>query len=320
MEDILQKISDIGVLPVIKIEDLHHAVPLAMALRKGGINAIEITIRNAVAIDAIRAIVEAYPDMMVGAGTVLSAKMADAAMEAGAKYIVCPGFDPGVVAYCMQKGISVVPGCVTPSEVNEAVKLGLKILKFFPAEANGGVEAIKLLAGPFAGIRFLPTGGINYSNLENYLRYDAVAACGGSFMAKADAIRAGKWDEISAACQRAVMISLGFSLAHVGLNHRNEAEAAANAEALNSIFSLGIKNGNSSLFCGKEIEFMKKPFYGKKGHIGFYSNSVARALAYFKGRGVNIREESIRRDADGKLVSFYIQQEIGGFALHIVRK
>lgn len=320
MGDTLTQISNVGILPVLMIEELADAIPLAAALRKGGVNAIEVTVRNTVAFSAMEAIHAQYPDMAVGAGTILSPSMVDDALAAGAKFIVTPGFDQEVVTYCIKKGVPVVPGCVTPSEINAAVKLGVKTLKFFPAEQNGGVAAIKLLTGPFPGVTFIPTGGIDDTNLEAYLRCDSVAACGGSYMAKADIIRAGNWDEITAKCQKAVACSLGFELAHVGLNHGSEADAVHNAEAMNALFGLGVKNGNSSLFCGKAVEFMKTKFHGQNGHIGFYTNSVPRAQAYFKANGIPVMEDSLRLDAHGKMVSFYLEKEVGGFAVHVVRR
>lgn len=315
MIDVLERIASVGVLPVIKIEDLENAVPLAAALRGGGINAIEVTARNDVAFDAIRAIKDAYPDMVVGAGTILNTNLVDQAINAGAEYIVSPGYNPRTVDYCFEKGITIVPGCVTSSEIEIAAAAGLNVVKFFPAEVNGGSAALKLFNGPFPNIKFVPTGGITYDNLDSYLRLNCVAACGGSFMAKGDTIKSKDWQKITADCQRAVEISLGFELAHVGLNHNSSEEALANAEAMNALFRLGIKNGNSSAFCGKAVEFMKKQYYGTNGHIGFYTNSVARAKAWFEANGVPIIEESYRPGQ-----SFYLKDEIGDFAIHVVKR
>lgn len=320
MEKKLEAIALSGIIPVIKIESLEYALPLADALIKGGINTIEITVRNEIAFEAIKAIHTAYPDMHVGAGTILSTELVDQAIKVGAEYIVTPGFDKEVVQYCISKEIPIIPGCVTPTEIGWAYSMGLRTVKFFPAETNGGINSIKLLAGPFGGMRFVPTGGINYDNLETYLQENVIAACGGSYMAPADLIRAKNWNQITENCKKAINISLGFKLAHVGLNHDNEDIAISNAEKLNDFLGLTVKNGNSSVFCNKDVEFMKTNYYGQKGHIGFYTNSIVRAAQWLRNRGISLREESFRYDDKGKLVSFYLQEELGGFAVHLVRR
>lgn len=319
MSDVLEKISRTGILPVIKIERLEDALPLAAALQAGGINAIEVTVRNAVAYDAIRAISRSYPDMIVGAGTIRSRQMVDEAAAAGARYVVAPGFDPDVVSYCVEKGIPIVPGCTTATEIDAAVRMGLQTVKFFPASTCGGTAAIKLLSGPYPQVWFVPTGGVDFTNLEEYLRLDAVAAVGGSFMAKADLIRAGEWGAITANCRKALKLSLGFELAHVGLNNSGPEQALENAGTMDRLFGLGVKDGGNSAFCGQAVEFMKIPYYGEKGHIGFYTNSVRRALAWFEDRGIPIRPESLRVK-DGKPEFFYLQEEVGGFAVHVVKR
>lgn len=316
----LEAIAQSGIIPVIKIESLEYAKPLAWALREGGINTIEVTVRNNVAFDAIKAIRGAFPDMHVGAGTILTVQLVDQALEAGAEYIVTPGFDKEVIQYCISREIPVIPGCVTPTEIGMAYAMGLRTVKFFPAETNGGISAIKLLAGPFGGMRFVPTGGINFENLGKYLREDMIAACGGSFMAPANLIREKNWKQITENCRRALNISLGFELAHVGLNHDNEDQAASNAQNLSEMLGLTVKNGNSSLFCDKAVEFMKFNYYGQKGHIGFYTNSVDRAAAWLRDRGICLREDSFRYDDKGSPVSFYLEEEVGGFAIHLVRR
>ncbi len=320
MENILREVSKIGVIPVIRIDELENAVPLAGALRQGGIHTIEVTVRNEIAFEAIRMIHSAYPDVYVGAGTILTINMVDEALKAGAKYIVTPGFNQSVVRYCVEHQIPVVPGCVTPTEIDMAYEMGLSVVKFFPAEKSGGVEAIELISGPYPKMRFIPTGGINFQNLETYLRNEKVLACGGSFMAKSDLISAKNWEKITENCKEAVAKSLGFELAHVGLNHDNGEQALEHANMFHRLFGLGVKDGDASVFCGTAVEFMKTNYYGEKGHIGFYTNSVPRALQWFKDSGIALWEDSIRYDKKGKMVSFYLQQEIGGFAVHVVMR
>ena len=190
------KLQALGVVPVVVLENAEDVVPLAEALCTGGLPCAEVTFRTEAAEESIRRMAQAYPEMLVGAGTVLTTEQVDRAVAAGAKFIVSPGFDPEVVDYCLEKNIPVFPGCVTPSEIAQAVKRGLRVVKFFPAEQFGGVSTIKALAAPYAGIKFMPTGGINAGNLENYLNHKAIIACGGSWMVKGELVKDGKFDEI----------------------------------------------------------------------------------------------------------------------------
>lgn len=320
MEAVFTKIKEIGIVPVINIEDPSFALPLAEALCGGGIPILEVTVRNDTSLLSIEAITKAFPDMIVGAGTILSPSMADEACSAGAKFAVAPGLNPKTLAHCLSISLPFMPGCTTASELEIGVEAGLEVFKFFPAEQCGGLEAIRLLCGPFSKIHFVPTGGITYDNLESYLAYDRIAACGGSFMAKADMIRSAKWQQITENCKKALQISLGFSLAHIGLNQQRETDALDAASWFSSRFNLPVKNGNSSVFAGQAVECMKTPYLGERGHIGFYTNSVARAMSYFAGKCIPIREDTIKKDSSGRLVSFYLLDEICGFAVHVVRK
>lgn len=312
--------EETGILPVINIPSMDKALPLARALMDGGLYALEVTLRSSCSLEAIKLIKDTYPEMVLGAGTVLDTETVDKALEAGADFIVSPGYDPVVVDYCIEKDVLITPGCVIASEIQSGLKKGLKIFKFFPAELNGGIEAIQLLSGPFAGAKFLPTGGLNYKNIGTYLENDKVIACGGSYMATSAMIQNNDWAGITEAAKKAVDISLGFTLAHVGVNCQSSEEAEKNAEAVSEIFRLDTKVGHSSVFSGTAVEFMKAPSYGDNGHIGFKTNSVFRALRYFKNYNYDVIEESIKTDNSGKLVSAYLKNEIGGFALHIVRK
>lgn len=196
MENLIKEISAAGVVPVVKLDNAASAVKLAKALRKGGLNCAEITFRTNAAEETIKQIAEKYPDMLIAAGTVLTAEQADKAMAAGAKFIVSPGLNPDVVRHCKNKGYPIIPGVCTPGEVEKALSLGLKYLKFFPAEAAGGVKMIKAMAAPYTMVRFMPTGGINTANLADYLSCKAVFACGGSWMVPSDKINSGNFTEI----------------------------------------------------------------------------------------------------------------------------
>lgn len=189
-------IAQYGVVPVVVLEDEKDALPLAEALIKGGLPVAEVTFRTAAAEGSIKAMCEAYPEMLVGAGTVLSVEQVDRALKAGARFIVTPGFDEEVVDYCLGNNIPVYPGTVTPSEVTKAVKRGLNICKFFPAEQYGGVSTIKALSAPFTTVKFMPTGGVSAKNLKDYLSCSKIVACGGSWMVKGDLIKAHEFDKI----------------------------------------------------------------------------------------------------------------------------
>ena len=189
-------IAQYGVVPVVVLEDEKDALPLAEALIKGGLPVAEVTFRTAAAEGSIKAMCEAYPEMLVGAGTVLSVDQVDRALKAGARFIVTPGFDEEVVDYCLGNNIPVYPGTVTPSEVTKAVKRGLNICKFFPAEQYGGVSTIKALSAPFTTVKFMPTGGVSAKNLKDYLSCSKIVACGGSWMVKGDLIKAHEFDKI----------------------------------------------------------------------------------------------------------------------------
>lgn len=206
MSEVAEKIQEIGIVPVVVLNDAKDAAPLAKALCEGGLPCAEVTFRTDAAEESIRIMTKEFPQMFVGAGTVLTIGQVDRAVEAGAKFIVSPGFDPEVVDYCISKDIPVFPGCITPSEVAQAVKRGLKVVKFFPAAQFGGVSTIKALAAPYVGVKFMPTGGVNAKNLADYLGCDKIVACGGSWMVKGDLVKEGKFDEIKALVEEVVQL------------------------------------------------------------------------------------------------------------------
>ena len=206
MDTTFEKLEKFGVIPVIALDDPDDALPLAAALTDGGLPCAEVTFRTAAAEESIRRIAAAYPDMLVGAGTVLTTQQVDRAVAAGAKFIVSPGLNPNVVRHCLEKGVPAAPGCCTPSEIEQAIELGLSVVKFFPAEAMGGLKTIKALAAPYTGLRFMPTGGINASNLRSYLEYPRVLACGGSWMVSKELIRAHDFAQITELVRQAAAI------------------------------------------------------------------------------------------------------------------
>ena len=207
MNDLQKQVSQIGCVPVIKLNHPERdAKALADALCAGGVPVAEITFRAAGAAKAMKIMVDAHPEMLVGAGTVLTTAQVDETIAAGGKFVVTPGFDPEIVAYCQEKGITCFPGCTTPTDYHAAYKFGLEVLKFFPAEQSGGLAKIKAMAGPFAMFKVMPSGGINLKNLGEYAACPIIAACGGSYMCPDKLIEEGKWDEITELCKKSVEI------------------------------------------------------------------------------------------------------------------
>lgn len=204
MNTIFSKIEETGIVPVVVLDHVEEAAPLAKALCDGGLPCAEVTFRTDAAEEAIRVMTEQFPQMLVGAGTVLTTDQVNHAVAAGAKFIVSPGLNPTVVDYCVKRGIPVIPGCSTPSDVEVAMEFGLKVVKFFPAEPAGGLNYIKAISAPYSNIKFMPTGGINPQNVSSYLSYPAILACGGSWMVKKSLVQEGNFDEIEKLVHEAV--------------------------------------------------------------------------------------------------------------------
>ena len=317
--DILKQLSLIGIVPVIAIDDAADAVPLAQALCEGGLPCAEVTFRTAAAAEAIANMTKAFPDMLVGAVTVLTNEQVDRAVAAGAKFIVSPGLNPETVRHCQEIGIPVCPGTSNPSDIEVALSLGLKTVKFFPAEAAGGLKYIKSIAAPYVDVTFMPTGGISEKNLLDYLSFKKIICCGGSWMVPKDAIAAKDWDRIRSLVSSAVQLMLGLEIAHVGINSANEEEAMKTATLLCKMFGWPVKVGNSSIFAGTAVEVMKTPFRGTHGHIGIRTNFVERAKFFLENQGFEF-DPSSASYKDGQLKAIYLKDEVAGFAVHIVQK
>lgn len=320
MNEVLSKIQKMGIVPVIKLDDAKDAVPLAKALVDGGLPCAEITFRTAAAEESIRLMRQAYPDMLIGAGTVLTIEQVDTAVNAGATFIVSPGLNPKVVRYCVEKNIPITPGCSNPSDVEAAIELGLEVVKFFPAEAAGGLAMIKAMSAPYVNMKFMPTGGISAKNLNAYLDFSKIIACGGSWMVKDELVKAGEFDKITELTKEAVTLMLGFELRHVGINAANDQEADQVATSFEKLFGFVKNVGNSSIFAGTGIEVMKQPYLGQKGHIAIQTNYIDRAIFHLGQQGFTFNEESKKYGKNDKLVAIYLNEEIGGFAVHLVQK
>ena len=317
--EMLEKLSLAGIVPVIKVEDAADAVPLCKALSDGGLPVAEITFRSDAAEEAIRRVHEELPEVILGAGTVLTKDQVDRAVNAGATYIVSPGLNPEIVKYCQEKNVPIVPGCGNPSDIEVALSLGLKTVKFFPAEPLGGLKLIKAMAAPYGAVTFLPTGGVSESNLNDYLSFNKVIACGGSWMVPADAVAAKDWKRIENLTRSAVNKMLGLEVKHVGVNSGSPEQAAKDAGLLAKLLGWELDEHANATFVGEGFEVMKIPFRGTHGHIAIACNSIKRARWHMERRGFEFDDESaIMRD--GKLRAIYLKNEIGGFAIHLLQK
>ena len=320
MDEILKEIEGYGIVPVVRIEKAADALPLGKALLAGGLPLAEITFRTAAAEEVIRTLTEGMPELIVGAGTVLTTEQAGKAIRAGASFIVSPGFNPKIVSFCREQGVPVIPGVNSPTQIEAAMECGLRVMKFFPAEESGGAAFLKAVAAPYEGIRFIPTGGINAANLVSYLSLKNVIACGGSWMVKGELISAGKFEEITRLTAEAVRILLGFALAHVGINEENAENASKSVELFSRRFHFPVAEGQGSFFLGeKEIEILKGPGRSEKGHLAFAANDIRRALFYLGRQGIRPVAGS-EREKDGKTIFVYLDQEIAGFAIHLRQK
>ena len=298
---LLEQMSKTGIIPVVVLEDANKASSAAKALRDGGINCAEVTFRTEAAEESIKNIVKDYPDMLVGAGTILSIEQVNRAIDAGARFIVTPGYNPKVVDYCISKGIPVIPGCMDTNAIEMALEAGLDTVKFFPAQAAGGLAMLKALAGPYRNLKFMPTGGINAENLAEYLAYDKIAACGGSWMVKPSLIREGRFEEITAATREAVQKMLGFEIIHVDLSQKVEGTKEVPGYLAHLIRVSDRQNSESS------------------GEIAVGTNSVERAVYYLEQQGVSFD----RNTADyqrGALQSICLKSRPAKVVIRIVQK
>ncbi len=318
VNEILKMIGDIGIVPVVKLDSADRAAGLGRALVAGGIPVAEVTFRTAAARDSIAAMTAEVPGLLVGAGTVGTVEQARAAMEAGAKFAVTPGFNAAVVDFCIEHGLPVLPGISGTEGIEKGIEKGLSVLKFFPAEPSGGVAMLDALAGPYANLRFVPTGGIDASNLANYARRPQVLAVGGSWMVRPEMIASGDWTSIERLCREAVMALHGFGFAHLGVNNADEAAARGLVDLFSGFFGFAAKEGASSIMAGENLEIMKSPFLGDKGHLAIRCNDVERAVARFGGMGIAAKPETAKMDK-GRIKAIYLDMDLGGFAVHLLR-
>ena len=316
--DVLKRMACAGIVPVVVLEDAKDAVPTAKAMVAGGIDVMEITFRTAAAADSIKAVAAEVPEMLVGAGTVVNLEQCKLAVECGAKFIVSPGYDEEVVSWCCDNGIAVCPGCVTPTEIMMALKHGLKVLKFFPANVYGGLGAIKALAGPFGGVKFIPTGGVNLQNVGEFIADSHIHAVGGSWVCPKADIAAGNFEKITALCKESRKALLGFEVAHVGINCADAEVCEQVCDAFTAAFDFDVKKGNSSNFASTGVEVMKTMFKGANGHIAIRTNKMTPAIAEMERRGLELDMDYVKDKDNIKAV--YFKNEFGGFAVHLLQK
>ena len=318
MSEQLKMISEIGLVPLIVLEDAACAKPLGEALVAGGIPVAEVTFRTDACLDIIRAMKE-IPTLIVGAGTVHTVEQAAAAVAAGATYIVTPAYNPAVVEYCGAHDIDIIPGTVSPAEVEAARAQGIRLCKFFPAAAYGGTATLKALAGPFSDVKFLPTGGVSLDNMRDYLALPNVAAIGGSFMTPERLVQAQDWAGITAACRDIVQRMLGFRVGHIGIHTEGSAAAEAITDELCRLLDAPKIAAGSAFFAGTFAEICAEPLPGAHGHICIDTIDMKRALAYYARRGIALDPAHIVRDEQGEIRVAYLAETIGGFSIHLRR-
>jgi len=317
--DALKKIRETGIVPVVVIDDVKNAVPAARALAAGGVGVMEITFRTAAGPDAIGAVAKNCPDVLVGAGTVVNLEQCKRAIGLGAQFIVSPGFDREIVKYCVEQGIPVTPGCVTPTEIMAASEFDLNVLKYFTANIYGGLAAMKALSGPFGQIRFIPTGGVSAQNLAEFIAAPFVHAVGGSWICDKADIAAGNFEKITRLCQEARRILLGFEMVHVGINCAGPEESLQVCGEFADAFDFETKEGASSNFASGAIEVMKSNYLGDRGHLAVRTNSLDCAVAALARKGYRVDPDTAKFKGD-KMTAVYLEKEFGGFAVHLLQR
>lgn len=317
MSDIFERIGEYGIVPLVTLDDPNDAVPLARALVEGGIPIAEVTFRTAAGGVSIKRMAKEVPEIIVGSGTVHTVDQAKETVDNGGKFVITPGFNAKVVEWCVNNNVPVCPGTVVPSDIEEAMNYGLKVVKFFPAEAYGGINTIKNLAAPFSGIKFVPTGGVGLHNLRDYLDLPNVAAVGGSFVPPAKMVKEKDWEGIVKTCKEINNKVFDFTVGHVGINANTADNATKVTDRIAELFESDKRETPIAFFSGNLVEVMKVPFVGTHGHICVDTCDLKRAMAMLERKGVEFDEENRFFDAKGNLVTAYMKEEIGGFAFHI---
>lgn len=322
-EELKKELSLCGIAPVIVIDDADNAVETANALLKGGVWFMEITFRTPAASEAIKKVSENVPKMIVGAGTVINIENAKKAVDAGAKFIVTPGYIPELVEWCSSNNIPIIPGTTTMSEICWAINAGCDTVKFFPAVDAGGVKYMKSINSVFPFLKFMPSGGIGLNNFKEFASYSGVAAATGSWLAPRDLIMAHKFEDITEICRNSVLQMHDFKLLHIGINNRNEETALNVAKSLSELLSEPLTDKGTAYFVGTMADVIKHDSLpGPNGHIAIECNNVDRAVRFFEDRGYRFSDVGKNKDEKGLTAIWFdeAQVNIGGFAVHLKRK
>lgn len=317
-ENIRNEIYLTGLSPVVVLDDANDAVPLAKALLAGGINVMEITFRTAAAEESIRRVAEQVPEMIVGAGTCINAGLAQTAVEAGAQFIVTPGYSHEVVCWCHEHDVCVVPGTSTVTDIMAAVNDGCDVVKLFPAELAGGLKLIGAVASVFPNLKFMPSGGIDFDNFSPYAKSPKIFATTGSWMAPKQLIREKKFAEITEIARKTVLASHDFKLLHIGINNKNIEDAFRAARGLSDLLDEPLRELASAYFVGDMADVVKYELPCEHGHIAIAVNNIERAVHYFEHRGYSFTD--MNYDDKGNLVASWFDPEkynFGGFAVHL---
>jgi len=315
----IEKIRSNGVIPVVEINEIEKAVPVAKAILAGGLDVMEVTCRNEAAFAAIKAITESVPEMMVGAGRILTADEAKSAAENGAAFVSMPGYDEKVVDWCTDHDTTVIPGCVTPSEVMNGVKKGVSLFKFFALEVYGGIDAMKMLSQMFETVSFIPVLDCCGDSIGRYISAPFVSAIAGCWNPVMDAAAQGRYDEITEFCSKVRDEALGYEFFHMGVNAPDRDGSLALGETFEDVFGFSLTPTRISHFSSDKIEIMSGNGRGEHGHIGVATNNINMAMADLikKGYTINMSSAAI---LNGRIKLVYINEPMGGFAIHLTQR
>ncbi len=301
---VIDRIAELGIIPVVKIDDVKNAIHLVESLRKAHLNCIEVTFRTNAAVESIKAISKQYPDFLIGAGTVLTCKQVDEAILAGAKFIVTPGFNPDTVSYCIGQNIPIIPGCSNALDIESALSFGLKVVKFFPAEQLGGLPMIKALAGPYGNVEFIATGGINEKNFRSYLDFPKVIAIAGSWMVSSELIEKESFGEIEKLSKAALSVMLGLEIQAIAFDNLTTSSEKNELQLWNEATNGLLNSSNESI---------------SKGVITIRTLDIRRAIAYFRNSGMEFENDSVSKN-DNTLKEIFFKNRLDGFMIRLMQK
>lgn len=315
--DVIKRIGQAGLVPVVVLENAKDAVPVAKAILRGGIDVMEITFRTDAAAEAIAAVAAEYPDMILGAGTVVSTEQCELAVKAGASFIVTPGYNEEVVSWCLERGVAVIPGCVTPGEIIKARAQGLKVLKFFPSNVYGGLSAMKSLTGPFPDVSFIPTGGIRQEDLGEYGAAPFVHAVGGSWLCPQESIAKGDYDEIFYRCEEGILALLNYELDSARITCDTEQKTSLLSQLIVAATRFGLVHGKSRTAPPPRIEAVHSDAPDDKGYMCMRSNKLECAVVDLERRNYQA-DMSTAEYEEGRLVSVDLKEKSSGAIMRLV--